>query len=116
MATQFLSRFTNGASSFSGQMVRRTTPSDQNAFRIPDSVLMNQIERNFRARPTGIFFGDPTPWGDVFQRYNWTPLTTTLVPRSFTLIGQNLTNAVIMTDSFTNNTSREINWHVTLSR
>lgn len=117
MTTNFLSKYIKGATSFSGQLVRGTTPADQSAFRIPDATIKQLIGKGFGGRqPNDIFFKDPTSWGNKFAEYGWTPLTTTLRPVSFTLLGQNQKSTVLVTDSFTNNSPTVSTWNVSLTK
>jgi len=117
MTTAFLSKYIRGATSFSGQLVRPTTPADQSAFRISNDTLKDLISRSFNGRrPNDIFLRDPTNWGNIFAQYGWTPLTTTLRPVSFTFLGQNQKSTVLVTDSFTNNSPTVSTWNVSLTK
>ena len=117
MVTAFLSKYINGATSLSGQLVRGTTFADQNSFKISNQVLMDLIGRSFGGRkPNDIYLKDPTPWGNTFAQYGWTPLTTTLRPVNFVLLGQQQKSAVLVTDSFTNRSPSVTTWNVSLTK
>jgi len=113
MTTAFLSKYIKGATSFSGQLARGTTPVDQDAFRINDNVLKDLIAKDFKGkRPNDIFLKDPTPFGNLFTKNKWTPLTTTLQPFNFKLLSQQQKKTVLWSDSFTNNSSNPTNWSI----
>jgi len=117
MTTAFISKYIKGVTSFSGQLVRPTTLTDQNAFKIDNNTLKDLISRSFNGRrPNDIFLRDPTNWGNIFAQYGWTPLTTTLRPVNFVLLGQQQRSAVLVTDSFTNNSPTVSTWNVSLTK
>jgi hypothetical protein len=61
----------NSSVSTSGAKKRVITDADRTTFGLDDNTLKKSIELYFGQWPTDAYLRSPTPWDDLYKRYNW---------------------------------------------
>jgi len=66
----------------SGSEIEVISSANQNKFNLEDSNLKSAVDKYFGKKPNDAFLHSPTPWDDLYKRYNWSQVQTHLVPQS----------------------------------
>lgn len=94
--------------SVAGAGLSITTVADRAAFGLNDTNVRNSFGNLMGKKewPNNVSYNDPTNWGDVFEKYNWTQLQVQLIPISAVVTNVQVQDYVLGVNSATNN-SRE---------
>jgi hypothetical protein len=101
--------------SVSGRNVAVISDTERNTFKIQDSGLKNAVEKYHGKRPDDAYVRSPTPWGDLYQTYNWPQVTTTLRPVRGRIVSFQSQPSIIKTQYFENNSSIPGEFNVQIS-
>ncbi|WP_195575895.1 follicular epithelium yolk protein subunit [Paenibacillus sp. 1001270B_150601_E10] len=89
-----------------GIMLHIITDKERSTFGIDDNALKQAVETYFGQRPTDAYLHSPTPWGDLYQSYNWSQVQTVLNVKNATILEITSEPTIIATKSFTNNSDK----------
>ena len=91
------------------------TDDERKAFKIsPDEVLKSYINRYFGKAPDDVFLHSPTPWDDLYKRYNWTEVQIVLVVKSAEILGITSKPLILSNTPLVNNSSKKGTFHADL--
>nr|AAM18115.1 yolk protein 2 [Hyphantria cunea] len=63
--------------------------NDRKVFKLDDGTLKRASETYMGKRCGDVYVKPPTPWGDVYQQFDWEPVRKTIVPIQAKVIGIN---------------------------
>lgn len=86
-----------------GQEVSIITDKEMQIYRINNETLKNASEVLMGKRCTDVFVKPPTPWGDVYQKYNWDVVKTTLQPLYAAVVANSSETIVLGVQEYLNN-------------
>ncbi|XP_026753540.1 spherulin-2A-like [Galleria mellonella] len=97
---------TKSVVNLSGSSKAIISDTERNLFRLSDYNLKKAVEAHFGQQPTDAFLRSPTPWDDLYQRYGWTQVSTTLTPVVARILRVSSKPSVIATKHFQNDSTR----------
>ncbi|MBJ7222567.1 MULTISPECIES: MspA family porin [unclassified Brenneria] len=79
--------------------------TERNTFQLNDNQLKRAFEITLGRWPNDAFLRSPTPWGDLYDRFNWQQVQRTLRPRNIRVLSQTSRPEIVLTQDFINNSS-----------
>lgn len=70
-----------------GSSVEPISDDEKDTFKLAGNRVLEAAYHYHGGDPSSIYFRNPTPWGDVFTQYGWTPVSRTLVPKTAKIVG-----------------------------
>lgn len=101
--------------SASGYEMHMITDQEREAFGIKRSALKDAVKAYFGKRPTDVYVHSPTPWDDLYKRYDWDEVRTTLSAVSAKILEVTSEPVIISTKTFTNNSSKPATFNASIS-
>lgn len=98
--------------SVTGSLQHVITDTERKSFGITDKDLKNAVGKYFGRNPDDAFVCSPTPWDDLYKRYNWAQVQTMLVVDSYQITGITSEPTIVDTVEFDNSKSNtECTYH-----
>lgn len=98
--------------SVTGSMQHVITDAERKSFGITDGDLKNAVGKYFGRNPDDAFVCSPTPWDDLYKKYNWPQVQTMLVVDSYQITGITSEPTIVDTVNFDNSQSNtECTYH-----
>jgi len=106
-----------GASSVnaSGSVQHVITNEERTSFKLGDKQLKDAVKKYFGKSPNDAYLHSPTPWGDLYKKYNWPQVQMVLVVQSAEILGITSEPVIVKTQDFTNNSSKKGTFNVAIS-
>ena len=98
-----------------GRMQHIITNAERKTFRLKDSQLKGAVHKAFGKRPNDAYLHSPTPWHDLYRRYNWQQ-TSTVFTASGEILDVTSEPVALMTKTLENNSSIEGTFTADLSQ
>ncbi len=102
----------NSSISVTGSVQHIITDTERKTFGITDGDLKNAVGKYFGRNPNDAFVCSPTPWDDLYKRYNWPQVQIMLVVDSYRITGITSEPTIVDTVEFDNSRSNtECTYH-----
>ena len=88
-----------------GSVQHIITDAEVSSFKINDSELKQAVAKYFGKAPNDAYLHSPTPWDDLYKRYNWPQVQTVMVVDSARITGITSNPEVIASNKFSNKSS-----------
>lgn len=98
-----------------GSSVELISDTERNTFKLSGSQVTEAAYRYHGGHPSGVYFRSPTPWGDMYSQYGWTPVSRTLVPKSAKIITIHTEPSVVARREFINNSTLKATYNAGIS-
>ena len=98
-----------------GSVQHIITDAERNTFGLNDSQLKDAVEKSFGKRPNDAYLHSPTPWGDLYRRYNWEQTSTVVTAVSAEILDVTSEPVALVTKTLENNSSHEGTFKADLS-
>ncbi|KAJ8707941.1 hypothetical protein PYW08_010307 [Mythimna loreyi] len=89
-----------------GENVEIISDIERETWGIGDKGLKGACTKFAGARPGDVFVRSPTPWNDVYRRFNWAQVKRTLKPVRSRVLGIHTKPVIIASRKFSNNNKR----------
>lgn len=109
---------TAGASSAnaSGSVQHVITDKERSSFGIEDSALKDAVDAYFGKRPNDAYVKSPTPWGDLYKKYNWSQVQTVVEATGAQILSITSTPTIIAHQEFTNHGPTPATYNCSISQ
>ena len=77
-------------------------------FKIDTNNLKRAVSARYNKMPTDVFLKSPTPWGDLYKRYQWKQVTRVMRIKSAKLKGTSIKTIVVSKQNFDNLSRKNI--------
>ena len=101
--------------SVSGYLQHIISDTERMTFHLSDYELKQAVGKYFGKNPDDAFLHSPTPWNDLYKRYNWDQVQTVLVPVSHQIVGVITNSVAIKSQHFENYSSKSARFDVSIS-
>ncbi|KAJ8706152.1 hypothetical protein PYW07_010929 [Mythimna separata] len=91
---------------YTGENVEIISDMERQTWRIGDEGLKKACEKFAGSRPGDVYVRSPTPWNDVYRRFNWDQVKRTLKPVSSRVLGIHTKPVIVASRTFKNNNHR----------
>ena len=91
----------------SGQVQHIITDEERDTFKLNDSQLKSAVNHNFGQTPKDAYLHDPTPWDNLYQKYNWTQTKTIMSVASAEILEITSEPVILKTQTFENSSFTE---------
>lgn len=91
------------------------TDTERRTFGLQDSQLKGAVEKYFGKSPNDAYLHNPTPWDNLYTKYNWTEVQTVLVVENATIMGITSEPVIVATKTFENKSSKKANFNCDIS-
>ncbi|KAI8433544.1 hypothetical protein MSG28_015570 [Choristoneura fumiferana] len=88
-----------------GERIDIISDRERGTFRLNDGDLKDAVGRHARRRPDDVFLHSPTPWEDLYRKYNWDQVRTKLRPISTRVLGVRSKPVIVGKKYFENKSS-----------
>lgn len=99
----------------SGSVQHVITDDERTTFRLGDKHLKDAVAAYFGKRPNDAYLRSPTPWGDLYKKYNWPQVQLVLVVQDAKVLGITSQPVVVKTQEFTNNSRQKGTFNVAIT-
>lgn len=99
----------------SGSIQHIITNEERTTFRLGDKQLKDAVKAYFGKAPNDAYLHSPTPWDDLYKRYNWPQVQMVLVVQSAEILGITSQPVIVKTQEFENTSSRSGTFNVSIS-
>ncbi|WP_405205904.1 hypothetical protein [Aquimarina sp. LLG6339-5] len=99
----------------SGSVQHVITDEERTTFKLGDKQLKDAVNKYFGKSPNDAYLHSPTPWGDLYKKYNWPQVQMVLVVQSAEILGITSEPVIVKTQDFTNNSSIKGTFNVAIS-
>ena len=101
--------------SVSGKEQHIITGEERNTFQLNDYQLKKAVETYFGKSPNDAYLCSPTPWGDLYQTYNWEQTETNITCASAEIVSFEANPIIVKQQTFTNESSHTGEFTVSIS-
>ncbi|MDF2725184.1 MAG: Yolk protein 1 [Paenibacillus sp.] len=101
--------------SASGYETHIITDQERGSFGIKGSQLKDAVKAYYGKKPSDVYVHSPTPWNDLYKRYDWEQVRTTLTASSAKILEVTSEPVIISTKTFTNNSSKSATFNASIS-
>jgi hypothetical protein len=91
----------------SGSVQNIISDKERSTFKLNDDQLKAAIEAYFGKKPNDAYLHSPTPWDDLYKRYNWSQVTTVLVAEKAEILGITSEPVIVKSQEFINRSSNK---------
>ncbi|KAJ8707943.1 hypothetical protein PYW08_010309 [Mythimna loreyi] len=91
---------------YSGENVEIISDKERQTWKIGNEGLKNACEKLSGSRPGDVFVRSPTPWNDVYHRFNWEQVKRILKPVRSRVLGIHTKPVIVASRTFKNNNLR----------
>lgn len=70
-----------------------------------DYALKRAVQKYFGKRPNDAFLHSPTPWDDLYKRYEWPEVCTVLMPKKAEILEVTSNPTIVATQTLSNENS-----------
>lgn len=95
-----------------GSVQHVITDDERTAFNVGDHQLKEDVKAYFGRAPNDAYLHSPTPWGDLYKRYNWPQVQTVVVAESAEILDITSKPVSLRTQHFTNSSSHTATFNV----
>ncbi len=88
---------------------------EKTTFHLGDKQLKDAVKAYFGRKPNDAYLHSPTPWGDLYKKYNWSQVQMVLVVQSAEILEITSEPIIVKTQEFTNNSSQKGTFNVSIS-
>ena len=99
----------------SGSIEHIITGEERETFRLTNAELKGAVNAYFDKRPNDAYLHSPTPWGDLYQTYNWPQVKVKLVVQSAEILAITSEPVALKNDTFVNNSSQTATFNTSLT-
>ena len=96
----------------SGSMQHVITDQERDSFSLDASQLKDAVAVYFGKKPNDAYLHSPTPWHDLYKRYDWDQVRTVMVAESGEIISLTSEQVIVKTTEFTNESSVPVDYEV----
>lgn len=86
----------------SGSVQHVITDKERGSFGINDDALKGAVDAYFGKRPNDAYVKSPTPWGDLYKKYDWPQVQTVLVVTGAEITSISSNPEIVAHQTFTN--------------
>ncbi|XP_013178385.1 PREDICTED: uncharacterized protein LOC106125651, partial [Papilio xuthus] len=99
---------------YNGDDKKIITNTEVNLFNITNYNLNKGVRIELGKEPDDIFINDPTKYGNLYEKYNWTPVKRKLQVKNIKIIEIITDNIIIKNQECINNTTRNIKKNISI--
>mgnify|MGYP000471764697 CR=1 FL=1 len=99
-----------------GETKHIITDKERGTFGIGDGGLKDAVEAYFGKQPNDAYLHSPTPWGDLYKRYNWPQVKLVLRPQSARITDVTTSKQALTEHEFDNDTDQPATFHADLKQ
>jgi len=99
----------------SGTILEVITDDQRKKLGLTDAAVKAAVNRYFGKAPNDAYLKSPTPWGDLFKKYNWEQTSFTMTAVKATVISVKSVPSIISTQEFENKTSHLATYTASMS-
>lgn len=92
------------------------TDTEAKTFHLTDSELKTAVEKYFGKKPNDAYLHSPTPWGDLYKRYDWDEVMLVLEVIGATIDDVTSEPAIISQETFKNNSDVKATFNASISQ
>jgi hypothetical protein len=85
-------------------------------FGLSDGDLKNLVKEYFGKKPNDAFLHSPTPWNDLYKRYNWPQVKVVLVPTSAEILSLTSKPVIVASKIFKNDSTQTGTFDTSISQ
>jgi hypothetical protein len=100
----------------SGSVIHVITDKERSSFGIEDKALKDAVEAYFGKRPNDAYVKSPTPWDDLYKKYNWPQVQTVVEATGAEIISITSTPTIIAHQEFTNHGPTPATYNCSISQ
>lgn len=93
---------------YSGIETKVITEADMNLFKINQNIIRDAVQKYYGRKPSDVFLKSPTPWGDLYKKYNWKEVQTQLIVDKIKIKGIKNNTVIIINNDFNNFSNKTI--------
>ncbi len=91
----------------SGSDVHVISDDEKKAFDVTDGPLKDAVKAHFGKKPNEAYLHSSTPWGDLYKKYHWPEVETTLTIKKAEVLSTNSKPVIVATAIFDNTKGSE---------
>ncbi|BAW81060.1 follicular epithelium yolk protein subunit [Candidatus Nitrosoglobus terrae] len=99
----------------SGTVQHVITDEERTTFHLGDKQLKDAVKAYFGKSPNDAYLHSPTPWDDLYKRYNWPQVEMVLVVQSAEILGITSEPVIVKTQEFSNNSNKTGTFNVNIT-
>lgn len=82
------------------------TDHERESFTITNKPLKEAVKAYKGKKPDDVYVHSPTPWGDLYKKYDWQEVETVLIVKKAEVLGVTSQPEIVSTQTFTNTSSK----------
>lgn len=91
------------------------TDQETTTFQLGDASLKDAVKSYFDKAPNDAYLHSPTPWNDLYKRYNWPETTTIITPIQSEILSITAEPVIVKTQTFSNNSDQKATFNVSVT-
>lgn len=99
----------------SGTVQHVITDKERTTFGLGDKQLKDAVKAYFGKSPNDAYLHSPTPWEDLYKRYNWSQVQMVLIVQSAEILGITSEPVIVKRQEFSNNSTQTGIFNVAVS-
>ena len=99
----------------SGSIQHVITDQERKKFGLNDTQLKEAVAKYFGKEPNDAFLHSPTPWNDLYKRYDWQQVTTVMAVESGEILGFTSEPVVVKTTELSNRSSISVKYDASIN-
>lgn len=84
-------------------------------FEVSEGDLKSLVKEYFGKKPNDVFLHSPTPWHDLYKKYNWSQVNVHLVAKSAEILSLTSEPVIIASKNFENNSKQTGTFEASIS-
>ena len=98
-----------------GSVQHIITDAERRTFRLSDSQLKKAVNEYHGKRPNNAYLHSPTPWKDLYKRYNWEQVQTVLVVQKAEILSVRSKPLILKTEELSNSIGKRATFSTEIS-
>lgn len=102
--------------SYSGSDEAAIGEKEIEMFNIDTFNLKRAVRNKYEETPRDVFLKGPTPWGDLYEKYQWRPVTRVMKVKSVVVKDKSMKSMLVLSQNFENSSNNTIKVNAGISQ
>ncbi|XP_048000055.1 spherulin-2A-like [Leguminivora glycinivorella] len=89
---------------------------DIDRFNLRSHIFKEAVKTHFGEKPSNIYFKSPTPWDDLYKKYNWEQVTRVITVKSASVRDVKVKPVIVLSHDFENSSNKTIKVNTGISQ
>lgn len=90
------------------------TDHERESFGITNKPLKEAVKAYKGKKPDDVYVHSPTPWGDLYEKYDWVEVETILIVKGAEILGVSSEPVIVSTQTFTNSSTKTATYNAAI--